>query len=902
MSTTKNQLPKNVLKNAVVKETDSDENLKKGKQAKTDGKKSRRKTKKAEKSDDKHVKKNELKKFNPTALEKFSQVVGVISIVIAIYLTVICISFLVNWFSNSNDIVGANQSVQSVLTEPIEHAEGAEAEFKANLDTGTKNVGGSLGAYLSNFFIKSGFGIGFFFIILWLYSVGLQFAFKNKLMPFFGGFAVSTLLMAWLSLLMAYIFVNTKYSILGGIVGFEMYQYLYYLTGNIGVVLLLTVVFVLFLIIIYNFSLVTFKNKLSKVKDKVVDTTQSLVGSANFKKTQNQETNTEEQSGDDENAEGEDDNVFIKNEFATNTAETAEQTEDEVPENTFFKDSDDDDITWDVTQKPKQEVKKSDGIDFIIEDTTGKSANTVQPDEDVDDELEEENRIGSINTPYDPRLDLSDYKFPTPDLLKDYGSGIAQVSQEELEANKDRIVETLGNYGIAIDKIRATIGPTVTLYEIVPAPGVRIAKIRNLEDDIALSLAALGIRIIAPVPGKGTVGIEVPNQKPEIVGLKTVVSSEAFINSKFQLPIAFGKTISNEDFIVDLAKMPHILMAGATGQGKSVGLNVIIASLLFHKHPAELKFVLVDPKKVELPLFTKIERHYLAKLPDSEEAIITDTTKVVHTLKSLNIEMDARYDLLRDAQVKDIKQYNAKFISRRLNPNDGHRFLPYIVVVIDEFADLILTAGKEVEMPITRLAQLARAVGIHLVIATQRPSVNIITGIIKANFPARIAFRVISKVDSRTILDSAGADQLIGRGDMLFSQGGDMKRIQCAFIDTPEIEELTDFIGSQRGYPYAMALPEYVDENGNAAGMSSENIDDRDELFEEAARLIVTTQQGSASLLQRRLKLGYNRAGRIIDQLEAAGIVGPYESGKTREVKVANEFALEQFLKDLDSK
>jgi S-DNA-T family DNA segregation ATPase FtsK/SpoIIIE len=460
-------------------------------------------------------------------------------------------------------------------------------------------------------------------------------------------------------------------------------------------------------------------------------------------------------------------------------------------------------------------------------------------------------------------------------------------------------VETLNNYAIRIDKIKATIGPAVTLYEIIPAPGVRISKIKNLEDDIALSLSALGIRIIAPIPGKGTIGIEVPNMKPEIVSVKSLLTSEKFRNTSFDLPIALGKTIANESYIADLTKMPHILMAGATGQGKSVGLNAIILSLLYKKHPAQLKFVLVDPKKVELTLFSKIERHFLAKLPDSEEAIVTDTRKVVRTLNSLGVEMDSRYQLLKDAQVRNIKEYNTKFIARRLNPNEGHHFMPYIVMVVDEFADLIMTAGREIETPLTRLAQLARATGIHLVIATQRPSVNIITGTIKANFPARLAYRVISKVDSRTILDSSGADQLVGRGDMLLSTGNDLIRLQCAFVDTPEVERVTEFVGSQRGYPDAYHLPEFYDE-ADEIDRGDFDPNERDELFEEAARIIVMHQQGSTSLIQRKLKLGYNRAGRIIDQLEAAGIVGPFEGSKAREVLVANEMALEQFLRDLE--
>jgi S-DNA-T family DNA segregation ATPase FtsK/SpoIIIE len=497
---------------------------------------------------------------------------------------------------------------------------------------------------------------------------------------------------------------------------------------------------------------------------------------------------------------------------------------------------------------------------------------------------------------FDPTLDLSKFEFPPLDLLKKYDTEGITINQEELEENKNRIVETLNNYKIGIASIKATIGPTVTLYEIVPDAGIRISKIKNLEDDIALSLSALGIRIIAPIPGKGTIGIEVPNKNATIVSMRSVIASQKFQKSDMELPIAFGKTISNETMVVDLAKMPHLLMAGATGQGKSVGLNAVLTSLLYKKHPAEVKFVLVDPKKVELTLFNKIERHYLAKLPDSEDAIITDNTKVINTLNSLCIEMDNRYEMLKNALCRNIKEYNTKFKARKLNPNDGHQFLPYIVLVVDEFADLIMTAGKEVETPIARLAQLARAIGIHLIIATQRPSVNVITGIIKANFPARIAFRVTSKIDSRTILDGSGADQLIGRGDMLYTQGNDIIRIQCAFVDTPEVEKITDFIGSQKAYPEAYQLPEYV---GEESGTSLDNnIEDRDNLFREAAEIIVTAQQGSASLLQRKLKLGYNRAGRLIDQLEAAGIVGGFEGSKARQVLVPDLVALDQLLEN----
>ncbi len=500
--------------------------------------------------------------------------------------------------------------------------------------------------------------------------------------------------------------------------------------------------------------------------------------------------------------------------------------------------------------------------------------------------------------PYDPRRDLSRYQTPPLQLLNDYGQSTAKVDQEELEANKERILETLRNYKIEISKIKATVGPTVTLYEIVPEAGVRISKIKSLEDDIALSLSALGIRIIAPIPGKGTIGIEVPNRHPQMVSMRSVLASEKFQKSDMDLPLALGKTISNEVFIVDLAKMPHLLMAGATGQGKSVGLNAIIASILYKKHPAEVKFVLVDPKKVELTLYNTIERHFLAKLPGDDEAIITDTNKVIHTLNSLCIEMDQRYELLKSAMVRNLKEYNVKFTARKLNPEEGHRYLPYIILVIDEFADLIMTAGKEVEMPIARLAQLARAIGIHLIVATQRPSVNVITGIIKANFPTRIAFKVSAKIDSRTILDAGGAEQLIGKGDMLISSGNDLIRLQCAFLDTPEVEQICEFIGSQQGYPDAYQLPEYESEEGSLGG-GNFSAEERDSMFEEAARMVVIHQQGSASLLQRKLKLGYNRAGRLVDQLEDAGIIGPFEGSKARQVLIQDEVQLNERLKNL---
>ena len=556
----------------------------------------------------------------------------------------------------------------------------------------------------------------------------------------------------------------------------------------------------------------------------------------------------------------------------------------------------------DLEEDNNDEIKQNDNLtenDSQIDNNIESEDISIEVEEINEEEVASKNiDFSNVNSKkFDPTLDLRNFKNPSIDLLKDYGDGTIKIDQEELESNKNRIVDTLKNYNIGIKQIKATIGPTVTLYEIIPDAGIRISKIKNLEDDIALSLSALGIRIIAPIPGKGTIGIEVPNKKKSIVSMKSLLSSKKFIESDMELPITLGKTISNETFIVDLTKMPHLLMAGATGQGKSVGINAILTSILYKKHPAEVKFVLVDPKKIELSIFNKIERHYLAKLPESDDAIIIENDKVINTLNSLCREMDKRYELLKDAMTRNIKEYNEKFITRKLNPENGHTFLPYIVLVIDEFADLIMTAGKEVETPLARLAQLSRAVGIHLIIATQRPSVNVITGLIKANFPARIAFRVTSKIDSRTILDTGGAEQLIGRGDLLYSQSNDLTRIQCGFIDTSEVEKLSEYIGSQTGYESAYILPEFSkDDTSESSNLS---IEDRDSMFDEAARVIVTNQQGSASLLQRKLKLGYNRAGRLIDQMEDAGIVGPFEGSKPRQVLISDLNSLENLLSEI---
>jgi len=782
------------------------------------------------------------------------RILGFLSILLSFYLLLSFISFFINWFDSNPDTM-MNQTFQ--ITQYFsDHARIVQSWT------------GKTGSELSHFLVLNGFGIGAFFIAVLFFELGVRMMVKFKLLRKWRLFEGMVILLLWLPLLMAMIFPVHPDNIMGGLMGHQINLWLSQYVGNAGEIFILIFVLAIFILIDYQFSFVRKKKKLKKKQQ----AEKEKEGSEHSKNKSSDKYNTVEFSVEEEGRD------FDKKE------------ENTIPElETIYEPEPEAEVIDTSKQKKTDKNAQPEEIELTVEAATKEKEvkSSVKPGDHL-----------SIDSDFDPRLDLPDYKFPPLDLLERYDSGDVVVDREELEVNKLKIVETLKNYSIGIVKIKATIGPTVTLYEIVPAPGVRISKIKNLEDDIALSLAAMGIRIIAPIPGKGTVGIEVPNKNPTIVSMRSVLASERFQNSKFDLPLALGKTISNTSFVVDLAKMPHILMAGATGQGKSVGLNAIIASLLYKKHPAELKFVLVDPKKVELTLLSRIERHFLAKLPDSEESIITDTRKVVRTLNSLGIEMDNRYELLKDAQVRNIKEYNAKFIKRKLNPLHGHRYLPYIVLVVDEFADLIMTAGKEVESPITRLAQLARAVGIHLIIATQRPSVNIITGTIKANFPARLAFRVISKIDSRTILDSSGADQLVGRGDMLLSTGSDLIRLQCAFIDTPEVEVVTDYIGSQRGYSDAMHLPEYADEEAEAKQDFDTN--DRDPLFEDAAHIIVQTQQGSTSLLQRKLKLGYNRAGRIIDQLEAAGIVGPFEGSKAREVRVANEMALEQFLKDLN--
>lgn len=760
----------------------------------------------------------------------------------------------------------------------------------------TGNIGETIGKYLSEY----SFGIGSVYLVLLVALVGSLLAFKGPKIKLITLCKYCFVFLLWMPLMLATVLPqNHVCEPYYGLVGSKLHEILLPYIQEIGIYIILF--FFLVIYVIYNFDIkfpsfkaisdrIGFFRKKDNESSDMPQNNDDDASDDEIQEDVQQEEDKDEEDEEDDSSDDETENDISENDVPANKL-ILYDSEDDLNEDDNDDESGDDD-GFEVVVPTKETVTLSTDSDEV-------SMEITKPvEEKVSDEIGE--HFG-LDTNFDPKLELSNYKFPPLDLLKDYGESANNIDKDELEANKKRIVDTLANYHIAIDKIKATVGPTVTLYEIIPAAGVKIAKIRGLQDDIALCLMAIGIRIIAPIPGKGTVGIEVPNQKPQIVSMKTILSSERFQKSGYELPFGIGKTISNESYVADLAKMPHILMAGATGQGKSVGINAIISSLLYSKHPAELKFVLVDPKKVELSLYKKIERHFLAKLPDAEEAIITDVRKVVRTLNSLCLEMDNRYELLKDAQVRNIKEYNAKFIARKLNPYEGHRFLPYIVLVVDEFADLIMTAGKEVEAPITRLAQLARAIGIHLIIATQRPSVNIITGTIKANFPARIAFRVISRVDSSTILDTNGADQLIGRGDMLLSTGNDLVRLQCAFIDTPEVEEITDFIGSQRAYPEAYLLPDCPDDKDDSNGKEpSLNPDERDPLFEEAAYIIVQTQQGSTSMLQRKLKLGYNRAGRIIDQLEKAGIVGPFAGSKQREVRVANEMALEQFLKDLN--
>ena len=807
--------------------------------------------------------------------------VGILFFLFSVALLLSFISYFLYW-----------QYDQSVLT-----------EF-TNREQPVQNWLGKFGAWLAHLFLYRGFGVAAFILIRFFFLVGAYLVLDLSVGKLKKTLFWDIYLVIIISVLCG--FFNGYLPQLGGVIGYEINLFAQDYLGKTGTFLLLVLGLFVFLLFRIKISPDTIKAFFERKPDEEAEEDGSEGAGAepvqnvantpvpvNFSVIDEAEKRPNYEDMDVDEYDEELQNIELKTILpATPVAAPQPQftVNREALKPTIEHSSS---INMDPVAKPKIEVAPQ--LHEIIETAD----DTFVIEKIADEDVVEENlasRLVKDFGEFDPTLELSNYQYPPLDLLRDYAQGGITINQEELEENKNKIVETLRNYKIDIAQIKATVGPSVTLYEIIPEAGIRISKIKSLEDDIALSLSALGIRIIAPIPGKGTIGIEVPNKNPTMVSMKSVIGAPKFQTAEMELPIALGKTISNETFVVDLAKMPHLLMAGATGQGKSVGLNAVLTSLLYKKHPAEVKFVLVDPKKVELTLFNKIERHYLAKLPDSGDAIITDNAKVVNTLNSLCIEMDNRYNLLKDASVRNIKEYNDKFRHRKLNPENGHRFLPYIVLVVDEFADLIMTAGKEVETPIARLAQLARAIGIHLIIATQRPSVNVITGIIKANFPARIAFRVTSKIDSRTILDSQGADQLIGRGDLLYTQGNDLVRVQCAFIDTPEVERITEFIGSQKAYPEAYLLPEYF---GEESGTNLDiDISERDSMFREAAEVIVTAQQGSASLLQRKLKLGYNRAGRLIDQLEAAGIVGPFEGSKARSVLINDLSSLEQFFKN----
>ncbi len=749
----------------------------------------------------------------------------------------------------------------------------------------SSNIFGKIGDWLGNIFIFESIGIAAFLVAFLFFVFGMMILKKNYFKPW-KTIGHSLFFICWLPIFMGA--VTGGEGVISGVYGFQMMDFLNSIIGSAGLWMVILVSIGLYFILEFNLRPSSIKAKLSDLNNNTIGRVKGMMprSEENFE--------ADEELANVVNDEDQKVTVSETNPIKQTIKEVSPNQEIETiktPNQTSFEEGDQKtSLNLNTSIEEKQIAPKTDDIDFKIEVT--KTVDIVDESDRKSQELVDKHGY------YDHKLELAKFQMPTLELLRDYGNEEIYVNKEELEENKNKIVGLLKNFNVGIAEIKATIGPTVTLYEIVPEAGIRVASIKKLQDDIALNLSALGIRIIAPMPGKGTIGIEVPRKNPSMVSMRSVIASQKFQNSDMDLPVVFGKTISNEIFMADLAKMPHLLMAGATGQGKSVGINAILTSLLYKKHPSELKFVMVDPKKVELSLYSKIERHYLAKLPDGEDAIITDTHKVINTLNSLCIEMDQRYDLLKNAFCKNIKEYNKKFSERKLNPENGHRYLPYIVLVVDEFADLIMTAGKEVELPIARLAQLARAVGIHLIVATQRPSVNVITGMIKANFPARAAFRVISSVDSRTILDSPGADQLIGKGDMLYFNGNEIMRLQCAFVDTPEVENIADFIGEQKGYASAYMLPEYsVDETTSTVGAFDPN--EKDVLFEDAARILVSTQQGSTSMLQRQLKLGYNRAGRIMDQLEASGVVGGFNGAKAREVLISDLNSLEQFLEEL---
>ena len=786
--------------------------------------------------------------------ERTWKIIGTLSLLISIFLFIAFISYFFTWKEDQDQVLNKEGFLWNNESQNIRPV---------------SNLLGRLGAYLSHFFIYRGFGVASLLFCTFFFVIGINLLLNRKVFSIWRNLKYVTVGLLIVSVSCAFIFSSAAFPY-GGRVGIMISAWLINFLGTIGTAALLLVVGISYLIWQFNpvFKIPERKILASGVDDGKID-------------LENSDGNTIDLQ--------EDKSAFNKMEMTDNENDIPlviqSPTEKEIVDDILHREEIGDDELTELNMKKNSKEISFDDIELEIK---------TPEDKPGEDEVE---KGYSDLPPYEPTLDLKDYRYPTIDLLETHGSEKIVQDPGELEANKNQIINTLKNYDITIQKISATVGPTVTLYEIVPAAGVRISRIKNLEDDIALSLAALGIRIIAPIPGKGTIGIEVPNHKKSVVSMKTLLSSEKFQHNNYSLPIAIGKKIDNELFIVDLVSMPHLLMAGATGQGKSVGLNAILVSLLYKKHPSQLKLILIDPKKVELSLYLLIENHFLAKLPGEEEAIITDTKKVIHTLNALCIEMDNRYDLLKEAGARNIKEYNEKFTRRRLNPQKGHQYLPFIVLVIDEFADLIMTAGKEVEMPIARLAQLARAVGIHLIIATQRPSVNIITGTIKANFPSRIGFKVTSKIDSRTILDAGGAEQLIGKGDMLISHNGEIVRLQCPFVDTPEVEKVVGFIGKQRGYPQPFLLPEYVDEK-DLEGRDFDS-SDRDPLFEGAARLIVQNQVGSTSLIQRRMKLGYNRAGRLMDQLEAAGVVGPNQGSKAREVLIKTETDLQDYLQSL---
>ncbi len=798
-----------------------------------------KKTKKNKAADSKKMKADIEEKIQVKKLlkdERSHKIAGTLLILISVLLFVAFTSYLFTWQEDQSKVFKGAKILLPSNAQPM------------------ANLLGTAGAYFSDLFFRSGFGIASYLFCTFFFIVGVNLFAPKKIFSVWRNVRYVIIGLLVISVSASFLFHGHPFP-WGGAVGDMENQWLKNTIGNVGTAALLLGAMFIYIIWRFNPSF-DLKNK-KLINDKLSEESEMTFSDDSFIKTSN-------------------DNILPLTNISVN----------------------DNGVNHDL-----KIIEKNDGPKIkdekIIHPVTDKSSqNGVQLEvKPIPSSIDEEKNISPKPTPqqpYDPILDLRNYKFPTIDLLEAHGSEKIIQDVNELENNKNQIINTLKNYDIEIQKIYATVGPTVTLYEIVPAPGVRISRIKNLEDDIALSLAALGIRIIAPIPGKGTIGIEVPNVKKTVVSMRTLLNSEKFQNNHFALPIAIGKKIDNENFIVDLTAMPHLLMAGATGQGKSVGLNAILVSLLYKKHPSQLKLVLIDPKKVELSIYKSIEKHFLAKLPGEEDAIITDTKKVIHTLNALCIEMDNRYDLLKEAGTRNIREYNEKFVSRKLNPEKGHQYLPFIVLVIDEFADLIMTAGKEVEMPLARLAQLARAVGIHLIIATQRPSVNIITGTIKANFPARIAFKVSSKIDSRTILDVGGAEQLIGKGDMLISYNGELTRLQCAFVDTPEVDTISDFIGDQQGYPQAFMLPEYVDEK--EFENKELDLNERDALFEDAARLIVQSQSGSTSLLQRRMKLGYNRAGRLMDQLEAAGVVGPNQGSKVRDVLIKTDAELQQYL------